>query len=80
MVDYSKRRGAVRRKLKQEGLDVLLVTDETNVTYLTGFTGDSSYLLLAKSLPERFHVIDGTMPKEKVAEGVWAEVTTRFNL
>ncbi len=52
MVDYSKRRGAVRRKLKQEGLDVLLVTDETNVTYLTGFTGDSSYLLLAKSASE----------------------------
>jgi Xaa-Pro aminopeptidase len=27
-------------------LDALLVTDETNVRYLSGFTGDSSYLLI----------------------------------
>lgn len=28
------------------GIDALLVTDFTNVTYLTGFTGDDSYLLI----------------------------------
>ncbi len=37
------------------------------------------YLILAKSLPERFHVIDGTQSEEKVASGVWAEVKKRFN-
>ena len=40
-----KLRGAV---IKQE-LDSLLVTNFSNVTYLTGFTGDSSYLLITKT-------------------------------
>ena len=28
------------------GIDAMLVTDEENVSYLSGFTGDSSYLLV----------------------------------
>ena len=28
-----------------EGVDAILVTDVTNVSYLTGFTGDSSWLI-----------------------------------
>jgi Xaa-Pro aminopeptidase len=32
--------------LGQHGIDALLVTDEINVRYLSGFTGDSSYLLV----------------------------------
>jgi len=36
-------------RLKQTGAEALLVTSETNVTYLTGFSGDSSYLLIGKS-------------------------------
>tara|TARA_R110002095_G_scaffold199125_3_gene178841 strand:+ start:2161 stop:3261 length:1101 start_codon:yes stop_codon:yes gene_type:complete len=44
---------AVRRKklvslLKQNSAEALLVTCETNVTYLTGFSGDSTYLLIGK--------------------------------
>jgi Xaa-Pro aminopeptidase len=39
----------LRRNLKQEGLDALLVTNFINVTYLTGFTGDDSYLLVTKA-------------------------------
>ncbi|MFK7776596.1 MAG: Xaa-Pro peptidase family protein [Gimesia sp.] len=44
---------AARRKklvslLKRAGVEVLLVTCETNITYLTGFSGDSSYLLIGK--------------------------------
>ena len=42
----SDRRQKLRRQIKQEGLDALLVTNFTNVTYLTGFTGDDSFLLL----------------------------------
>jgi Xaa-Pro aminopeptidase len=42
----SERRQKLRRQLKQEGLDALLVTNFTNVTYLTGFTGDDSFLLV----------------------------------
>ena len=38
-----------RRLLKQAGVDAGLVTNFQNVTYLTGFTGDDSYLLVTKS-------------------------------
>lgn len=40
------RRDRLRRLLRKTGAKVILVTSETNVTYLTGFTGDSSILLL----------------------------------
>ena len=40
------RRDQLRHAVKQAGVDALLVTNFTNVTYLTGFTGDDSYLLL----------------------------------
>jgi len=40
------RRDKLRRALKKAGADALLVTNFTNVTYLTGFTGDDSYLLV----------------------------------
>src|SRR5688572_25967309 len=48
-MDYAKRRDRVLAQLRRAKLDALLVTDEVNVRYLTGFTGDSSYLLLARS-------------------------------
>ena len=44
---FAQRRDTLRRLLAEKKLPSLLVTDETNVTYLTGFTGDSSYLLVA---------------------------------
>jgi Xaa-Pro aminopeptidase len=47
MSRFAHRRESLRRLLAQKSLDSLLVTDERNVTYLTGFTGDSSYLLIA---------------------------------
>jgi len=46
MSRYAARRDKLRRTLRKEGVDALLVTNYTNVTYLTGFTGDDSYLLL----------------------------------
>ncbi len=42
----SERRTKLRRQLKQDSLDALLITNFINVTYLTGFTGDDSYLLV----------------------------------
>jgi len=41
------RRDKLRRALKKSGARALLVTNFTNVTYLSGFTGDDSYLLVA---------------------------------
>jgi Xaa-Pro aminopeptidase len=47
-MDFQARRDRLRRLLKQGGIDALLVTDFTNVTYLTGFTGDDSYVLIRR--------------------------------
>lgn len=48
MERYQARRDRLRRLVRQAGADALLVTNFTNVTYLTGFTGDDSYLLLRR--------------------------------
>src|ERR1700733_6345934 len=47
MSRYETRRSQLRKLLRAAGADSLLVTNFTNVTYLTGFTGDDSYLLIA---------------------------------
>ena len=39
---------ALRRTLADDGVQAVLVTAEPNVGYLTGFSGDSSYLLLTE--------------------------------
>jgi Xaa-Pro aminopeptidase len=46
MSQYAARRDKLRRQFKKLGLDALLVTNFVNVTYLTGFSGDDSYLLV----------------------------------
>jgi len=43
---HQQRRDKLRRAVRKAGAEGILVTDFTNVTYLTGFTGDDSYLLL----------------------------------
>ncbi|MGL4513106.1 MAG: M24 family metallopeptidase [Lacipirellulaceae bacterium] len=43
---HAGRRQKLRQLVRREKADALLVTDFVNVTYLTGFTGDDSYLLL----------------------------------
>lgn len=43
---YQARRDRLRRLISRAGVEALLVTNFTNVTYLTGFTGDDSYLLV----------------------------------
>ncbi|MEN6457721.1 MAG: Xaa-Pro peptidase family protein [Thermoguttaceae bacterium] len=47
-MDFQARRDRLRMALKKARLDALLVTSFTNVTYLTGFTGDDSYLLVRR--------------------------------
>jgi len=46
MSRYAARREKLRRSFRKAGIDALLITNFTNVTYLTGFTGDDSYLLV----------------------------------
>ncbi len=43
---YEQRRERLRRLVRKAGAEGILVTNFTNVTYLTGFTGDDSYLLV----------------------------------
>ena len=43
---FALRRDKLRQQLKSRELAAMLVTNFTNVTYLTGFTGDDSYLLV----------------------------------
>jgi Xaa-Pro aminopeptidase len=50
MTDFSTRRDRLLHGIKQDGLDAILVGNPVNVTYLTGFSGDSSYLLLCPAL------------------------------
>jgi Xaa-Pro aminopeptidase len=48
-MDYpAHRRRRLARRLKQEGLDALLISHPVNVSYLTGFSGESSYLILER--------------------------------
>jgi Xaa-Pro aminopeptidase len=46
MINGNQRRDKLRKLLKRVDADSLLVTSFTNVTYLTGFTGDDSFLLV----------------------------------
>src|SRR5262249_37866853 len=48
-VDYpAQRRQRLSQTLVSEGLDALLVSNPINVTYLTGFSGESSFLVLGR--------------------------------
>ena len=45
---HAARRDRLLSQLREEGLDALLVTSPVNVTYLTGFTGEATYLVLGR--------------------------------
>lgn len=47
---FGTRRRKLLRRLKRESLAALLVTDESNVSWLTGFSGDSSYLIVGQDV------------------------------
>jgi Xaa-Pro aminopeptidase len=47
MSQHAGRRDKLRRQLRKHGASAMLVTHPVNVTYLTGFAGEASYLLLA---------------------------------
>lgn len=65
MFPFVLRREALRRVLCQKSLPALLVTSELNVTYLTGFTGDSSYLVVT---PDRELLITDGRYTQQLAE------------
>jgi Xaa-Pro aminopeptidase len=46
---FAHRRDKLARLLEMEAVDAFLITNPINVSYLTGFSGDSSYLILGKA-------------------------------
>jgi Xaa-Pro aminopeptidase len=46
MTNFARRRKQLARAIREAPLDALLVAKTCNVSYLTGFTGDSSFLLI----------------------------------
>jgi Xaa-Pro aminopeptidase len=65
MPDFEARRDRLRKLMRKASVSALLVTDFLNVTYLTGFTGDDSYLLVT---PEEAIVISDFRYIEQLAE------------
>ena len=75
MPDFAVRRDRLLHSLREEGLETVLVTNPVNVTYLTGFTGESSYLVL---MPERSVLVsDGRFTTQLAEEGPELETYIR---
>ncbi len=72
MSRHTERLDKLRHALHQEGLDLLLVAEVANVTYLTGFRGDSSWLLLGQD--KAWLVTDGRYTEQAEAEAPDCEV------
>lgn len=49
MIDYAARRTRLREKLSENDSGSILITEPVNVTYLTGFTGEDSHLLVSET-------------------------------
>jgi Xaa-Pro aminopeptidase len=59
------RRLRLQQKLAAEGMDAYLISTPWNVTYLTGFSGESSYLVLGR---ERTILVSDARFTEQIAE------------
>src|SRR6478735_3216414 len=75
MSNFASRRDRLRRLLKEKSLAALLVTDDHNVTYLTGFTGDSSYFLLTAD--RELLITDGRYTQQLAEECAGLELAVR---
>ena len=65
-MDYlTQRRLAAAKNLKKDGIDALLVTNPVNVTYLTGFSGDSSYVVIGA---KQFIIVSDSRFEEQLKE------------
>ena len=68
VMDYlSQRRQSLLKLLKKDSLDGMAVTTPANVRYLTGFTGDSTYLAVG---PKNFVLVSDARFEQQIAEEV----------
>jgi Xaa-Pro aminopeptidase len=63
--DFERRRQKLVRQLKQKNITSFLVSHCPNVTYLTGFTGDSTYLLVHQG---KFLLLSDPRYEEQIQE------------
>jgi Xaa-Pro aminopeptidase len=64
-MDFGKRRDRLRRLVKEAGGHSMLVTHGVNVSYLTGFSGDDSYLIVG---PQGDLIISDPRYEAQIAE------------
>src|SRR5580704_18611629 len=65
MPPFSERRQRLAQQLADEGVDLLVVSNQVNVSYLTNFSGESSYLLIGR---DRALLISDGRFTEQIAE------------
>ncbi|MES2791788.1 MAG: Xaa-Pro peptidase family protein [Planctomycetota bacterium] len=72
---YPSRRQKLLADVRKQELASLLITNETNVRYLTGFTGDSTYLLLTQE--HAFLISDSRYTTQIAEECTGLEIVIR---
>ncbi|MBM4032126.1 MAG: aminopeptidase P family protein [Planctomycetes bacterium] len=72
MSRHAERLEKFRHAMRKEGVDAFLVADAANVTYLTGFTGDSTYLLVSPG--HAWLITDGRYTEQAATEAKGCEV------
>ncbi len=75
MFDYQARRQRLLRLIAEKSATAVLVTDEVNVRYFSGFSGDSSYLLLSED--RQFIISDSRYDTQIANECPDLELVTR---
>lgn len=63
-------------RLKQRATDLPDRMERENVDFYKKVR--EGYLLLARGMPERFIVVDGTKPEDAIDKKIWSEVQTRL--
>jgi Xaa-Pro aminopeptidase len=74
-MDYEGRRQRLVRQLADEGLDACVISHPVNVSYLTGFSGEASYLVLTRS--KTLLVSDGRFTEQIAQECPGLEAVIR---
>ncbi|MCA4725483.1 M24 family metallopeptidase [Mycolicibacterium fortuitum] len=70
----SQRRDRLRRRLAEQGLDAMLITDLVNVRYLSGFTGSNAALLILAEDTTPILATDGRYRTQAAQQSPDAEV------
>jgi dTMP kinase len=65
-------------RIKQRASDLPDRMERENISFYKKVR--EGYLVLARSLPKRFFVVDGTLPEDKIRTLIWNELRNRIDL